>query len=317
MAVYTVLSQGDIDALAATLGLGTPLRWHGVGAGIENSTYFLTCRGHDGIQREYVLTIAESASPDDVLFIADWMMELAGNGLPVPAPQRHPQTGSPQLTLHNKPAIVVPKIEGGHLVTPNLPQCEEIGRFLGAMHRLALTSGRRHNSPRGLDWLIQTAQRLLPQIDAADRLLLTEELARLAQLQAIGLPAGIIHGDLFRDNALFRGVTLVAVIDFFMAGSGPLALDLAIAINDWCSHPDGALDSSRATAMLDAYACERPLTNTERRCWPELLCLAATRFWVSRLQVRWEPRHLDSGALPGSKDPDELRALLQQRRHLL
>ena len=98
MAVYTVLSQGDIDALAVTLGLGAPLRWQGVGAGIENSTYFLTCQTRNGIEREYVLTIAENASLHDVRFIADWMAELDGKGLPVPAPQRHPQTDSPLLT---------------------------------------------------------------------------------------------------------------------------------------------------------------------------------------------------------------------------
>ncbi len=314
MAVYTVLEQGDIDALAVTLGLGTPLQWRGVSTGIENSTYFLTLQAQEGGPREYVLTIAEAASAADVRFIATWMAQLADSGLPVPAPQRHPVTGEPMLTLHGKPAMVVPKIQGEHLLTPEPMHCAELGHALGRMHAVAQRSGQHYPSPRGLDWLSQTARRLLPRLDPADHTLLAEELARLDQLRAAGLPAGIIHGDLFRDNALFRGQALVAIIDFFMAGSGPLAFDLAIAVNDWCSHANGALDPQRAAALLSAYARERPLTPEEQKCWPDLLCLAATRFWVSRLQTQLEPRALGAGALPGSKNPDELRNLLLQRR---
>ncbi len=314
MAVYTVLTPGDIEALAVTLGLGTPLQWRGVGAGIENSTYFLTCREAAAAPREYVLTIAEAAHVDDVRFIARWMTRLADNGLPVPAPRSAPNDNDPLLTLYGKPAIVVPKINGEHLQTPETGHCEQIGRFLGAMHRVALHCGEQHRSPRGLDWLQQTATRLLPLLDSADRLLLQEELIRLDALRAADLPAGIIHGDLFRDNALFRHGSLAAVIDFFMAGSGPLALDLAIATNDWCSHPDHSLDPVRTQAMLAAYERERSLTAIEQRLWPQLLCLAASRFWVSRLQARLEPRSVGAGALPGSKDPDELRSMLLLRR---
>jgi homoserine kinase type II len=315
MAVYTVLTQADIDALAVTLDLGTPLKWHGVGAGIENSTYFLTCADSGGAISEYVLTIAEAASVADVRFIAQWMSLLASSGLPVPAPRPMQESCGRVLRIREKPAIVVPKIDGEHLLVPEPTHCAQIGRLLGAMHGIALQRGEQHRSPRGLDWLRETATRVLPQLDSADQQLLREELARLDMLLAADLPTGVIHGDLFRDNALFRQGTLVAVIDFFMAGSGPLALDLAIAVNDWCSHADLALDPIRVDAMVSAYVSERPLTPDEKHHWPALLCLAACRFWVSRLQAHLEPRpEGDAGAIPASKDPDELRTMLRLRR---
>ena len=319
MAVYTVLAQRDFEALAATLGLGAISDWRAVAAGIENTTYFFSCRDGSGSQQQYVLTIAEAASAAEVDFIARWMAQLAATGLPVPAPRRT-AAGAAVLTLHDKSAIVVPKIDGEHLLTPTPMHCVELGRTLGRMHVIALRCGLQHTGPRNLDWLATTARRLLPLLTPADHALLTEELARLDRLRGAGLPVGIVHGDLFRDNVLFhleapsRTATLMAVIDFFMAGSAPLAFDLAIAVNDWCSASDGALDAARAEALLNAYESERPLTPTERQHWPELLCLAATRFWVSRLQAALQPRALHSGATPGSKDPQELRQLLLQRR---
>ncbi len=314
MAVYTVLTGAEIDALANALALGTPERWQGVGAGIENSTYFLSCR-RDGELREWVLTIAETTSREDTLFIARWMARLAGDGLPVPAPLCDPATDNPVTTVQGKPAIVVPRIRGRHPADADNAQCAAIGHFLGAMHASALRSGAGHAGPRGLDWLTGTAQRLLPQLADDDRSLLEQELARLERLRAAALPAGIIHGDLFRDNALFDGSTLVAVIDFFMAGSGPLGLDLAIAVNDWCSRPDRSLDTDKVSVMLSAYESERPLIQTEHDSWHGLLCLASTRFWVSRLQANLEPRPASPGALPASKDPGELREQLLLRRN--
>lgn len=315
MAVYTVLTAAEIDALATTLDLGKPCAWRGVEGGIENSTYFVSCRRDaDPTLSEYVLTIAEATARPDVIFVAEWMTHLARSGLPVPEPQRHPISGSTVITVQGKPAIVVPKIAGEHLSRPEPSHCAAVGHTLGAMHAVALRSSAQHQSPRGLDWLAQTSAHLLPLLDDADRQLVGEELARLEALQQAGLPVGIIHGDLFRDNALFRGPELGAVIDFFMAGTGPLAFDLTVAINDWCSRDDLTLDPDRVAALLAAYECERSLTSIERACWSDLLCLAATRFWVSRLQARLEPRPTGPNMRPDGKDPDQLRRMLLLRR---
>ena len=55
----------------------------------------------------------------------------------------------------------------------------------------------------------------------------------LADTITLELPTGLIHGDLFKDNALFndRG-ELKGVIDFNNACHDILVQDIAIAVND-------------------------------------------------------------------------------------
>jgi homoserine kinase type II len=314
MAVHTVLEQAELAAWVDRLGLGRLERARGVSAGIENSTYFLTIARGDEPPCEYVLTIAEKQEWRAVEFIAQLTQTLAAHGLPVPPPVADP-AGTTVFTLRGKPALLVPKIDGTHPEAPNAVQCAAVGAALGTLHRTTLASPLHHTSHRDLNWMATTAQQLLPHLPSDDATLLRGELARLQRLQATpDLPRAVIHGDLFRDNTLFQGDRLTAIIDFFMAGDGYLLLDLAIAVNDWCSLPGGALDLNRTGPLLTGYEGVRPFTASEQRCWPDFLCLAATRFWVSRLQEQLFPGGRAAGAIVTAKDPEPCRLMLLHRR---
>ena len=124
------------------------------------------------------------------------------------------------------------------------------------------------------------------------------------------LPSGIIHGDLFHDNALFEGDQLRAIIDLYNACTGYLLYDLAIVANDWCVEADGSLDPQRLSALLSAYSAQRPFEANEDKAWPILLRTAAMRFWLSRLislhgleETRYEGEQV-------IKDPQECRRIL-------
>ena len=58
----------------------------------------------------------------------------------------------------------------------------------------------------------------------------------------------IIHGDLFPDNALFKGNELSAVVDFSGASIGDRYFDIAVTIFSWCQD-----DIVKIEAFLDAY----------------------------------------------------------------
>ena len=121
----------------------------------------------------------------------------------------------------------------------------------------------------------------------------------------------MIHGDLFRDNALFDHGQISGVIDFYNAATGWTLLELAICVNDWCVDvsADGlVLNQARMQALINSYTQDRALSQTEQRVWPQMLQLAALRFWLSRQQ--YADQHQNQ---PGVliKDPLYFRELLQ------
>jgi homoserine kinase type II len=160
---------------------------------------------------------------------------------------------------------------------------------------------------------INTAQKVLPKLDNADQVLLQSELDYLHAKDFTQLPTGVVHGDLFRDNVLFDGDKLGGFIDFYYACQDVLAYDVAIAVNEWCVHHNGAdigeLDFEKVNAFLSAYQEIRTFEPKESAAWNDLCRLAALRFWLSRLYDFYFPQ---AGELTHTKDPNHFKHLLQQ-----
>ncbi len=228
-------------------------------------------------------------------------------------PRRYAATGT-VFILANKPALVVPKMPGSHPIHPTIAQCRRIGSALGCLHRVTQAANLQHESHRSLNWVAATGARLLNHLTPTERTLLTQELAFLKAFTTanVQLPQGVIHGDLFCDNALFLKDKLTAIIDFFSAGTGFLLLDLAIAANDWCRLGDTFVPA-HLNALSAGYSAARLPSPAEIGAWPHLLRIGALRFWVSRLAEA----HIGDAARPPEprKDPDEYRRLLLQHRN--
>ena len=124
------------------------------------------------------------------------------------------------------------------------------------------------------------------------------------------LPTGVIHGDLFRDNALFNDHELVGVLDLYDSSDGVFIYDLAVTVNDWCTKSNGELDNIKTLSLLAAYHHYRPLENNEQNAWPTALRSSALRFWLSRLMDKYFPR---SGHLVQKKNPETYRQILSLR----
>jgi homoserine kinase type II len=239
-------------------------------------------------------------------FVADLTATLAHHGLPVPAPlsaKEGATKGTSIVRLAGKPALLVPKAPGCPPLQASIQQCHAIGRALAKIHRVTSALPIAHASHKSLAWVADTGRRLLPHLPADSRQPLETALAALDAFASTheDLPQGIIHGDLFRDNSLFEGERLTAIIDFFSAGDGYLLFDLAVTANDWCIESLDNADPAKLTALLAGYCEVRPLTSQERQCWGEMLAIAALRFWVSRLADRCFPTSYRIS--PSTKDP--------------
>ncbi|MGA1063521.1 MAG: homoserine kinase [Burkholderiaceae bacterium] len=315
MAVFTSVDEAGLRALLSGYTLGELVSFEGISAGIENTNYFV-----DTTHGQYVLTLFEKLTPTELPYYLGLMRHLADHGVACPAPI--PTTSGALFTeCAGKPAAFVSRLRGRDTDAPSSAACRLVGAALAKAHLAGASFGLALPNPRGLAWWEQTAPAVTPFLEAPAQALLSQALsdqrafAQGKDFQAC--PVGPIHADLFRDNVLFdqlgEAPSLGGFIDFYFAGDGPWAYDLAITVNDWCLQLDDeakACDRPRLLAMLEGYASVRPWTASERAAWPLFLQAAALRFWLSRLYDWHCPR---SAALLKPKDPTHFEAMLRSR----
>ena len=122
MAVYTQISLEEItDWFKNQFDLGEVIALKGISSGIENSNFFLTTHQHS-VQTEYVLTIFERLSASELPYYLELMQHLSASGIKVPAPflSRDHQL---VMSLKNKPAALVSKLEGSPVVDVTPQHC--------------------------------------------------------------------------------------------------------------------------------------------------------------------------------------------------
>jgi homoserine kinase type II len=313
MAVYTKVSLREAQALVRQLDVGDLTALRGIQGGIENTNYFATTSGG-----EYVLTLFERLSFEQLPFYLRLMQHLAQRGIPVPNPLAN-KAGNILHTLKKKPASVVTKLRGKSELAPGVPHCTAVGDMLARMHLAGRDFALAQPNLRGLPWWNETAPVVMPHLTPEQAQLLQSELAYQNHVAAssayAALPQGAIHADLFRDNVMFDSVdgvpTLSGFFDFYFAGIDAWLFDIAVCLNDWCVDlPSGAPDTARQQAFLDAYAAVRPLTSAERQLLPALLRAGALRFWISRL---WDWHLPREASMLQPHDPGHFERVLRQR----
>ena len=303
MSVFTTVTAEQLSHWLRDYPVGELRDLQGIAAGITNTNYFVTTDSG-----RYVLTLFEKNAAEDLPYFLDLMTHLAERGIPCPRPMRNRAAASLTM-LNGKPASLVSCLPGRDIEQPTLVQCAEVGRAMAQMHVAGLSFPGRMENPRGSAWREATAASVLGVLDAEERRMLQDEMAYQMKLDTGGLPHGVIHADLFRDNVLFEGERLGGIIDFYYACNDILLYDVAIAVNDWCESGQG-IEAARLQALLQAYHGVRPLSEAERMAWPGLLRRAALRFWLSRLYDLHNPQ---AGELTHAKDPQQFRRIMQLR----
>jgi homoserine kinase type II len=302
MAVFTSVSEAELTAWLGDYSLGQLLELQGIASGIENTNYFVTTSNG-----RFVLTLFEILSADELPFYLNLMAHLARHGIPCPNPVAN-RSNQFLGTLNGKPACIVSRLSGKSTTTPNSAQCAAIGAMLGQMHIAGQSFSQIMPNPRGATWRAATTPQVRPFLDAQQAGLLGSEVALQAQQDWTSLPQGVVHADLFRDNVLLEENRVGGLIDFYFACSDALLYDVAITVNDWCTHTDGTLDATKTQTFLRAYHAVRPLLDSERNAWPLLLRVAALRFWLSRLFDMYLPR---DGELIHAHDPRHFERILK------
>ncbi len=305
MAVYTDITEAELDPLLRRFGLGAALTFKGIAEGVENSNFFLETEAG-----RFILTLYERrVREDDLPFFVELMQWLAGRGFPCPTPMAD-RTGQMLMRIRDKPAALVSFLNGVSVSRPTPRHCREAGGGLARLHLAGEGfKGRRENALGAHAWAglfegqAASADQLQPGLAQA----IAADLETLAAAWPTGLPSGVIHADFFPDNVFFVRGRFAAAIDFYFACNDALAYDVAVCLVSWCFDGEGRFKVDHAKALLAGYQAVRPLEPDERAHLGVLAMGAAIRFFLTRL-IDWTST--PAGALVKPKDPLEYAAKL-------
>jgi homoserine kinase type II len=309
MAVYTDITDEELETFLAAFDLGAPLTFKGIAEGVENSNFLLeTERGR------FILTVYERrARPEDLPYFLNLMHWLAEHGFPSATPIAD-REGRLLSSIRGKPAALASFMQGLSVRRPSVAHCRAAGEGLAWLHQAGQGyPGRRVNDLGQAAWaplfepLRGEAEALKPGLAQT----IADDLALLEREWPRGLPSGVIHADMFPDNVFFQAGQFAAAIDFYFACDDLLAYDLGVCLNAWCFEPDGTFNVTSAQAMVAGYERRRTLSAEEREILPVLAWGSAMRFFLTRL-ADWGAT--PPGALVRPKSPLEYERKLAVHR---
>ena len=306
MAVYTSINKSELEDWLKNFSIGTLKNFKGISSGVTNTNYFL-----ETDTTKLILTIFEENKLEELPFYLDLMRFLASKNFPCPLPVIN--NNNEYLTLiKDKPAVLVSFLLGAEKESITEDDCCSVGEALAKLHTSAKDfSGKKKNS-RNIDWISTKFNELKKRLSSSDQTIIEQEIDYQKNCLTDGLPSGIIHGDLFRDNVFFHQEKLSAFIDFYYACNDHLILDIAITINDWCSNSDGSLKKEKFDLFLNGYQSIRMLQSSELKYLNNALRLAALRFWLSRLDAYYNILESESVSI---KDPNYFKKVLLNRQN--
>jgi homoserine kinase type II len=309
MAVYTEVSDDELQAFMADYDLGQVTSFKGIAEGVENSNYLLQTE-----KGPFFLTLYEKrVNPADLPFFIGLMEHLARTGVKCPVPI-HAKDGKILRNLCGRPAAIITFLNGMHTRRAEAWHCFELGKALAQLHLAGKSFPQtRKNSLALAGWreLFDKVGNTAESVEQGLHGLIGDELGELAKTWPQSLPNGVIHADLFPDNVFFMGKECSGLIDFYFACTDFLAYDLAICMNAWCFEPDGALNITKANRLFSGYESVRPLEPAEKQALPTLARGGAMRFLLTRL---YDWVNTPAGALVKPKDPREYLRKLKFHR---
>ena len=218
MAVYTHLGAEALAELVATYDVGALVSAKGIAEGVSNSNWLIETSGRDGNGARFILTMYERRiDVAELPFFLGLLDHLSGKGCPVPR-TIHDRTGAASQVVDDKAVALIEFLPGVSPTTPTPAQANSVGAALAATHLAALDYPHSRTNPLDVRYNAEAlASRSLEDLQSIHPALptLVDTARLLVQQWPDGLPASVIHSDLFPDNVLMLGDTGAGMIDFY------------------------------------------------------------------------------------------------------
>lgn len=272
MAHYTLLDRSGLEAILLAYPLGPPRDLTPLDGGKANSSSLFTTDSGT-----YVVSVCDEKRPDELELLTRTLEHLEKHGIATTRLVKS-RNGANFIEHGGKPVYVKEFIEGTvpDVLTPEM--LSQLGAALARLHAVP----PQQNLPEVYSYGIESFPEITRESGSFARWL-QDKAQRLAKCINADLPKGLIHGDLFSDNSVFRGETLAAILDFEEVCFYFLVFDLGMCAAGCCC-PSGKLSLSLTSALIDGYQSVRPLSDLERELFKLHLeyGAVATAFWRYR-----------------------------------
>ncbi len=282
MAFFTPLSLEDAKRIGERYGLNVEAV-RGIPEGSVNSNYAIRTAGGGRV----FLRIFEEQAQESAAREARMLDHLAARGVPTPKPIARIDEPGFVCSFAEKPVAIFPWVEGEALCSKRVT-ADTVFRVGDALARVHLAGADLDGAPLSRFRPANLEARIasIPQAAVAqsDELAsaVRELSAKLAEVSRSEPPRrGVIHGDLFRDNVIWRGPAIAALLDFESASRGSPVFDLSVTLLAWCYGDD--LSAELCRALVAGYQEIRPLSPTERGELFHEARFAAIRFSITRI----------------------------------
>jgi len=303
MAVYTKLSENELEVFFSKYNLGKLLNYKGIKEGIENTNYFIQTE-----KGKFILTLYEKRVEEkDLPFFINLMRNLFDKNFPSPEPVIN-NNGNYISEILEKKAAVVSFLDGYAKKVLNPNDCREVGINAAKLHLITKDlTGRRENKLSINSWrkiyikVKKNCSKIHPNLPE----IIEKNLDEIEKNWPKNIPSGIIHADLFPDNIFFKNNKLSGIIDYYFSCYDYYAFEIAICLNALCfegKNENLSFNVTKAKKFIDGYSNIRKLTEKEKKSLKVLCQGAAIRFLLTRV---FDYLNLTEGAIVKIKDPVE------------
>jgi len=272
--------------------IGSCLSLKRLNEGLANRNYKLTTtQGH------FLMKVCDEKSPEELAVQVRALEHLKKHDYPTP--YIIPLSDGRKFYMNNSVRVIIYNFVKGKSGKPSPKITAEIGAAMGRLHLLPPIS----DLPRfNLDLTVIAnflAEIINTDVESHSFVrTLREACETLKEVNNPSLAEGMLHADLFADNAIFDDdENLVAVVDWEEVCEGKFILDVGMAAVGNC-FPDGShFDYELFSKLVKSYQSVRALTAIEVQLLPlyvkySILLLAFWRFRQFNVRLKSEKQAL-------------------------
>ena len=306
MGVFTHISEEELSFFLNDYNLKNVESFIGINEGIQNTNYKTRIDSKD-----FILTIYENIDENnDLDFFLSLMNYLSSQGIKCPTPIKNSSLNYIGK-IKSKPAALLTFLNGKSTLNIKKNHTFEIGKVLAEMH----ISTKDFPMKKKNDLSIIGWEKLLiknkDKINKFESNLfekIKNKIIKIKEKWPKNLPSGIIHGDLFPDNVLFKEEKVSGLIDFYFSCNDFFIYDLCICINAWCFNEKNQLKKDFFNNLIRGYQSVRKLEKEEIILIPFLCHASSLRFFLTRIDNWKNKNDLD---IVNYQDPMEFLEIIK------